>query len=356
MRVLASNRSSQLIHDYVSWWAQHMRDMLPGQLIAADSANHDALIVDPDPGGTTVSAAIQRDRHLTLLGRFALDPAGLAALKETASLSGRPIPVWLRLSAATLLEKRLTFPLAAERELQRALTYEMDRETPFTAEEVWWNWRIDGRDKQRGQLGLTLFLVPKASGQDVKNALARGGLNPSVISVRTAGGQHHQIALNAVSQFGQKQSGPIRPLLVTCLALAAVALIVPFARQSLALHRVDSRIAELQPQVDAVQQLRRRVENAAGGAAALATEQAGGADVLKVLAMTTAILPDDTHLTDFSLHGRKLSMSGQSAGAAKLIGLLATDPFFKDPAFAAAVTRVQGSKLDAFAINAEVRP
>jgi general secretion pathway protein L len=81
-----------------------------------------------------------------------------------------------------------------------------------------------------------------------------------------------------------------------------------------------------------------------------------GPDILRVLAKTTEILPDDTHLTDLSLRQRKLSLSGQSAAAAKLIGAIAADPFFKDPAFSAAVTRVQGGKLDAFSINAEIRP
>ena len=137
--------------------------------------------------------------------------------------------------------------------------------------------------------------------------------------------------------------------------LALAALILPFALQSLALSRADARIAELKGEVNTVQQLRRRLDNVAGAGASAAMEQAGSADVLKALAETTRILPDDTHLTDFSLHRRKLVMGGQSGDAARLIGLLAGDSFFKDPAFAAAVTRAPGSKLDSFAINAEVR-
>jgi hypothetical protein len=49
-------------------------------------------------------------------------------------------------------------------------------------------------------------------------------------------------------------------------------------------------------------------------------------------------------------------MNGQSAGAAKLISALSVDPTFKDPAFAAPVTRLEGGKIDIFSISAEARP
>ncbi len=334
-----------------------MRELLPERFRTTDGGTKDAMIVEPDPGGETLSAAMQRDERLTLLGRFALDKSGIAALREAAGLGGKPIPVWLRLPTAALLEKRLTFPLAAERELRGALTYEMDRETPFAADEVWWNWRIDARDRQRGQLALTLFLVPKSAGQDAIATLRQGGLNPTVISIPTGGtGQRHQIALAPDADAQPAESGWIRPLAVACAVLALAAIVVPFVRQSLALSQVDDRIAALKPQVETVRQLRRRLDNIAGAGASQAMEQIGSADMLKALAEVTRILPDDTHLTDFSLHRRKLTMTGQSADAARLIGLLAGDLYFKDPAFAAAVTRIQNTKLDAFSINAEVRP
>jgi general secretion pathway protein L len=355
MRAIISNRPSQIVREYVAWWARQMRDLLPGPFGAADGETQDALIVVPAADDAGLSAALRRDAQPTPLGRFAADRAGVAALRDAAGLGGRPIAVWLRLPAAALLEKQLTFPLAAERELRRALTYEMDRETPFTADEVWWSWRVDQRDKARGQLRLTLFLIPKSAGEAVIALLRQGGLNPTGVAAPGADGELRQIPLSGETDIRPAQSGWVRPLAIACAALALVAVILPFARQSLSLSRADGRIAELKNQVDAVQQLRRRLDNVAGAGASAAMEQAGSTDVLKALAETTRILPDDTHLVDFSLHRRKLSLSGQSADAARLIGLLAGDPFFKDPAFAAAVTRQPGSKLDSFAINAEVR-
>jgi general secretion pathway protein L len=355
MRAIDLNRFSQVCREYFTWWVSQMRDLLPKRTRAAETASTEILIVESDSAGSMLTASMRRGDRVTTLGRFPSDPTGLVALRNAAALGGRPIPVWLRPSAV-MLEKQLSFPLVAERELGRVLAYEMDRETPFTADEVWWNWQVDTRDKTSGQLSLTLFLLPKANGQAIVAALAESGLRPSVIDTATAGGQRHQIQLDDTPVHRIVLSGKTRMLAAVCLALAVIALIAPFIRQSLALGHAEARVAELKPQVDEVQQLRRRIESAGQGASALAMEQAGSADPLKVLAETTQVLPDDTHLTDLSLHKHKLSVSGQSEEAAKLIGLLTADPLFKNPAFTSAVTHVQGSKADAFSIDTEVHP
>jgi general secretion pathway protein L len=355
MRAIDLSRFSPVLREYFTWWVNQIRDLLPVRTRAADSAAGEILIVECDAAGTMLTASMRRGDRITQLGRFASDPTGIVALRNAAALGGRSIPVWLS-PAAVMLEKQLSFPLAAERELGRVLAYEMDRETPFSADEVWWDWRVDTRDRSQGQLSLTLFLLPKANARAIAAALADSGLEPAVVDAETAAGVRHQIRLadNAVHRI--VLSGRTRMLAYGCVALAAIAVVTPFVKQAVLLSRTDSRIAELKPQVDEVQQLRRRIEGAGQGASQLAMEQAGSADPLKVLAQTTDILPDDTHLTDLTLHKHRLSISGQSEEAAKLIGLLAANPLYKNPAFTSAVTRVQGSKGDAFSIDTEVRP
>ena len=77
---------------------------------------------------------------------------------------------------------------------------------------------------------------------------------------------------------------------------------------------------------------------------------------LVVLAATTSILPDDTYLTEMELRQRKLTLSGRSAGAARLIGALAGDAEFRNPGFSAPVTRLEALRAELFTINAEVTP
>jgi general secretion pathway protein L len=77
---------------------------------------------------------------------------------------------------------------------------------------------------------------------------------------------------------------------------------------------------------------------------------------LVVLAAATRILPDDTYLTEIELRQRKVALSGRSAGAARLIGALPSDPEFRNPGFSAPVTRLEALRAELFTINAEVGP
>src|SRR6516165_809933 len=82
------------------------------------------------------------------LRRTALTAVGAKDLAELPRVTGRTTV--LRLGGPDVLGKTLTLPLAAERELDQVLGFEMDRETPFKAEEIYWNHRIEGSDRQNG--------------------------------------------------------------------------------------------------------------------------------------------------------------------------------------------------------------
>ena len=102
--------------------------------------------------------------------------------------------------------------------------------------------------------------------------------------------------------------------------------------------------------------LRQEIDRLSGNAGLIESERDKAGRPLIVLAATTRILPDDTYLTEMELRQRKLTLSGRSAGAARLIGALAADPEFRNPGFSAPVTRLEALRAELFTINAEVLP
>jgi hypothetical protein len=101
--------------------------------------------------------------------------------------------------------------------------------------------------------------------------------------------------------------------------LAVVAAVMPIITLSQASNAVEARIAELQPQIAAVESLRRRVAGGSAGSSVIAAERGRVGHAVQVLATTTDLIPDETVLSDLSLHQGKLSISGQSATAPRLI-------------------------------------
>ena len=271
------------------------------------------------------------------------------------AIQGQDPATLLRLPPELLLEQNVVLPIAAERDPERVLHYEMDRITPFAADELFWTWAIDRRDRANGRLQLRLSLVPKARLAAVLPALAAAGLRPPALDASTPGGPSRRIALDRV-QPGRWRAWGLAAAGTTCAVLAVAAAAIPFVMQSNASARIEARIAVLRPQVDQVETLRRQILSSAAGSDVFAEQRARVGDALGALATLTDILPDDTVLTELSVRARMVTISGQSAGAARLIPALAADPTLRNPAFAAPVTRNEGTRGEGFSIRAEIVP
>ena len=141
------------------------------------SSGGDALVIAPvgplASGVEAVAVSLRRNGRETPLGEFGFAAAGLADLPRSG---GRPAV--LRLAEADVLCKTVTLPLAAERQLDQVLAFEMDRETPFSPDEIFWNHRVAQRDRSRGQLAVRLLLVPRVSLDALLAPLAKVGILP----------------------------------------------------------------------------------------------------------------------------------------------------------------------------------
>ncbi len=351
-----------MLQDYKTWWIEQMLSLVPPALRRDEGAD-DALVIalpddpdDPDGPAPTAAVGVRRHRRTDRLGSFRLDGDGLAALGEAAAAMGRPQAIHLVLPAGQLMEKQVVLPLAAEREIERVVAFAMDRETPFTAEQVWWSIALLGRDKAEGKLTLRLSLVPRGPLEGLLVLLRQAGLSPTTLAAPAIEDGSLRY-LRLVADGATVWHGRMAPLAAAvCAVLVLLVAATPFVRQALALGSLDERIEALKPRVALADSLRRRLDGGGQGGDILATEMARLGDPLKVLAATTAVLPDDTYLTEFSMRQRQVTLVGQSADAAQLIGALAHDASFQDPAFAAPVTRTKDTNRDVFSIKVEARP
>ncbi len=75
-----------------------------------------------------------------------------------------------------------------------------------------------------------------------------------------------------------------------------------------------------------------------------------------VLDELSSVLPDNTYLTDLSLDGEHLRITGVSANAADLVPILEGSGHFKNATFYAPTTRLAGGATDRFSIEATVVP
>jgi general secretion pathway protein L len=345
-----------MIRNFFIWWLGQLAEVLPQRLRQAAFSAADALVVTPigtlARGVEAVTVHLRRNRKETTVGQFALGGTGLAELPGTA---GRAM--LLRLGEADVLGKTLTLPLAAERELDQALAFEMDRETPFSADELYWNHRIVATDRQNGRLSVRLALVPKANLDPLLTALAQIGIRPRRVEITGGPDQGFYLPLNGDGSRTHRASTRLLwPVAALCAVLPLAAMITPFARQELTLASLDRKVAASRAAAAEADKLRQEIDRLSGTAGFIDSERDKAGRPLVVLAAATRTLPDDTYLTEMELRQRKVTLSGRSAAAARLIGALASDGEFHNPVFAAPVTRLEALRSELFTINAEVGP
>jgi general secretion pathway protein L len=343
-----------MLTDLLAWWWHQMLSLLPERARTWQDGRSNLLIVEP-ADASAIMLSRRRGKRDRTLGRFMLNDAG--AIAQAVRTSGRPDRIVLRAPRIGALEHSVALPLAAERGVGQVLLHDMDRMTPFSADEVLWDWAVERRDRARGRLHVRLTLIPRAAIDPLLRRLTEAGIAPTVIETSAGAGGLRRLAVAQDSGHRQNwQRRGIQAAATACALLAMMAVALPFVLQGRAIARTDRQIAALQPVVAEAGALRRRIAGEATGANAVVAERARVGDAVAALAAITDILPDTTFLSEFSLAERQIAMSGQSSEAARLISALSSDPAIRNPSFAAPVTRGPANGADLFSIHAELAP
>jgi general secretion pathway protein L len=344
-----------MIGAFIAWWVGQLSELLPVKMLGPDPAGADALLISPIgpvEHATAVRLVLRRNGKELPLGEL---PLGADELGDGPRAQGRPI--LLRLPKAAFLEKHLVLPLAAQSNLDQALAFEMDRETPFAPEEVYWTRMVEATDRRRDQLRVRLVLLPKLHLESLLDALGASGIAPRWAEVDGAGSDRVMVPLAGDgSRLRDRSQQLLWPAAACCALLALAAIATPFVRQSIQLAALDREVRSARVTANEAEGLRREIDRLARSADLAHREMDKAGRPLEIVAALTQIIPDDTYLTDLELRERKLSLTGRSARAANLIGALAADGRFRNPAFAAPVTRLAALHAEVFSIVAEVVP
>ena len=256
-----------------------------------------------------------------------------------------------------ILVTQVVMPLAAEVNLRQALVYEMDKHTPFTAEQVFYNWRVLNRDREAGQLHFELFVTPREPVEDQLEQLRKLGLAPTGIDVASADGP---LSVNLLPEAMRFHIVNQQARTNGMLAAATVLLLIFVMAQSLWLrqHQVDEineAIEDVRSEALAVQQIRKQIEDAAEAAGFLHGRKIHNQYKSEVLAELTRILPQDTFLDRLSMHAETTQLQGKSDNAQSLIELVNESPYFENASFRGPTRMDSRSRKEIFDLNATNR-
>jgi general secretion pathway protein L len=263
----------------------------------------------------------------------------------------------LLLSPALVLRRRLSLPMVARDKLRTMLAFELDRQTPFRADQVYFDTRVLPHAPDARQLPLELALVQR---DVLEQALARlgplaGALD--AVDVREGDGR---LGCNLLP-VERRRRRELRHLWINLGLVVGSLLMLLIAMNALVDNRAQA-VEQLEAEVDrqrvaarGVGQLRGQLDEAVSAANFLAVQKAARPSVVELLTALTEVLPDDTYLERLTIGGDgNLHMTGQSNQAAQLIERLQGSALIRNPALAGSIQPDARSGKDRFNITAQI--
>ncbi len=329
------------VRRFVDWWWGELRPLMPAGWLRAFADHRKTVLLSPTPTGLRVEA----------LGPGAPEPMDIAlddsgevqwsAIGQLfARYEERPLVV-LTLPVRGALRRVLSMPAAAADNLHQVIGFEMDRQTPFRAEQVYYDARVVRTDPATRALTVDLLVMPRPN-LDVE--LARFGERlPALdaVDVEGEGGAGTRAGFNLLPE--ERRSGRDRHVFWASLALAAVllGLLVSVMAQSVvnrekALADLSEATARSRSEALSVGQLRRSLKDAVAAARFIDEARAQRPVIIDVLKEVTRRLPDEASLQRFGFSNGEYTFNGLSSKASSLIGELKPSPQLQAP-------QVQGS-------------
>ena len=273
-------------------------------------------------------------------------------------------PRFLMLGSSAVLRKEMKLPAAAEANLSQVLAFEMDRQTPFRASDVYFDWKILKRDSETGQIRLEIYVIPRGEVDKSMQLLQARKLSLSGIDVmddNKSGNDGTSLGLNLLPP--EQRVRGINRKAQTNIALAAVAVILlaMVMMQSLYLrtHQVvelEEAIALVQDEARRVARIREQIQDSSEAATFLTIRRDSSPLAIELLTNITGLLPDDTYLDRLVIGQNSVQMQGKSQNAQRLIELVNASEFLDNAAFRGSTRLDARSGLEIFEVNAEVKP
>ncbi|MEM9533705.1 MAG: PilN domain-containing protein [Pseudomonadota bacterium] len=356
-KVLRSQAWFRQLSTFLSWWTTQLVDSLPPRLKGFFTTRQVRLLARMADD----EVLLWRDGETSEeLGRFRLhDDHEVARQAVQAALTrfddATPQTVFL-VEEGEVLIHQLNVPLAAEENLRQVLAFEMDKNTPFTAEQVCFDYRIV--ERTASSLRVELVAVPRPLIDRAVTGLGERGVDLHGIDVaRTR--EEGVLALLGVNLLEPAQRARVdrRPLQINLgLAALLVLLLYGLMWQSLvakeqAIEGFQARTADARRGAEEAAALRSELTEAREAASFLSERKASNAVVMEVLKSVTQAMPDPVWIQRLQVTQGKVQLTGQAPEAAAIIALLEEADCLKEPSPKGAFTPDAKSGKERFTIE-----
>lgn len=319
---------------------------LPGPVRRSLARRDRRLIVEPADSGATLYLRSGESQEvigdLDLGGRDSLPAAVAGGAKE---LRHRTV---LMLPRDAVLTRRTSFPAQVRDNLPQVVRFELDRLSPFSADQVAYDYAPVPGAKGDARIGVDLALCRRDRIEGWIRRLHDAGSPVDEVTWEGAWPRANLLTPEERPRRRQPLLDPVKLALALVLVLGAAALVTPLWQKARILDALESEVRKVRAQAVQVDDLRKELERARQGSTVVLREKWEQPRIIDLLHELTDRIPDDTWVQSLEYQGGEVQVRGESGQATALIGLLEEAPGIDGVSFRSPVTQVARTGKERF--------
>ncbi|MDD2761838.1 MAG: PilN domain-containing protein [Methylomonas sp.] len=344
---------------FFQWWGRELAFLLP-KTLRLKLREHRGRIIFSAASQPFEIACYDDDDNLLEIRQFdSLDSGIYRKFTEQYPLLENA-EIILRLADHQALQKVLYLPLAAQENLLQVIGFELDRYTPFNADQVYFNTLPLGHTGH-GQIQVLLIVVPKRRLDEQLALLESLGVRPHRVDYQAAveGFPQTLDAYNLLPDRYRMRGDRWEQWthwslgFLTLLSMLAV-MVWPVWMEGQAVQRIKARISQLENQNRVVNAQQAEIDALRAETQKLIAIKHQSPALLAILNELSHLLNDETWLTHLQFSAQHMQIQGQSPTASALIGMLEASDYFVNVSFVSPLTQDKITGRERFQIGMDI--
>lgn len=337
------------LKQFMSWWGDNLYRGLPSALRSLFRASQPSLNLYM--ANERLALSWQQDGKRRECGEYALDSAFDFTRIAKKAVRSRNYQLKLELDEKQALHLQHTFPEGVQENIKQVVGYQLDRITPFTLENAYFDAKVAKHDKANKLVVADIYVSPK---MHVEQYLAKlRSLGVPDINVISAIASPTQLTKGLSTNTAPPAPASLIPFYLFLLALMA-SLAAPIWYKDRRLGQIDEAIASLQQKAAAQIEVRDKLLAAEESLTFIGEKRKTAPVMLDVVEHLSAELPPHTWVERLEINGNQVQIRGESEQALSLIDTLEVSPYFEAVSFKSPVTRNPNTGKDKFHLQATV--
>lgn len=347
------------------WWTQEL-STFAGRFSKTRTGHEmesgrNALLFDLSEDGASVSE--QNGDEFQSIGRLNIanhDPKLMEQFfSDLAAIITNEMQVIIRLPKKYCLCKRLKLPKVDKADIRAVLQNQIDRLTPYKADQVYFDYRIIEEKNTQDQRLIDLYILPRNKCAGLIDILKDQNISVDSLLYESDMGAGQNINFLSPLDYQSKKRGRLsdhRRKIGVLAALVATVYLLPLGYNHYRIGVLTDEIAAIASKAKASAKVKNSYEKLKREALFLVNKKKERPLTVQLINEVSQLLKDDTWLDQLTLKSDTLQLFGYSSSASKVLNVLEQSILFQDAHFMAAVVHQKKFDAERFHIAVKLDP